>query len=82
MRVVPLTSILSRKGRGCRSRIRVDILSPQVEELFEHALKLGLGMAELIVEGEARVVDLAPLRYSRFAEGDLLSSRYKYKVLA
>ena len=43
---------------------------------------IGQGMAELIVEGEASVVDLTPLRYSRFAEGDLLSSRYHYKVLA
>ena len=49
---------------------------------FKLSPAIGQGMAELIVEGEARVVDLAPLRYSRFAEGDLLSSRYRYKVLA
>ena len=49
---------------------------------FKLSPAIGQGMAELIVEGEARVVDLAPLRYSRFAEGDLLSSQYRYKVLA
>ena len=49
---------------------------------FKLSPAIGQGMAELIVEGEARVVDLAPLRYSRFAEGDLLSSSYRYKVLA
>ncbi len=49
---------------------------------FKLSPAIGQGMAELIVEGEARVVDLAPLRYSRFAEGDLLSSQDRYKVLA
>ena len=49
---------------------------------FKLSPAIGQGMAELIVEGEARVVDLTPLRYSRFAEGDLLSSSYRYKVLA
>ena len=49
---------------------------------FKLSPAIGQGMAELIVEGEASVVDLTPLRYSRFAEGDLLSSRYRYKVLA
>ena len=49
---------------------------------FKLSPAIGQGMAELIVGGEAGVVDLAPLRYSRFAEGDLLSSRYRYKVLA
>ncbi len=49
---------------------------------FKLSPAIGQGMAELITEGEARVVDLTPLRYSRFAEGDLLSSRYRYKVLA
>ncbi len=49
---------------------------------FKLSPAIGQGMAELIVDGEARVVNLAPLRYSRFAEGDLLSSRYRYKVLA
>ena len=49
---------------------------------FKLSPAIGQGMAEIIVKGEAGVVDLAPLRYSRFAEGDLLSSRYRYKVLA
>ena len=49
---------------------------------FKLSPAIGQGMAELIVDGEASVVDLTPLRYSRFAEGDLLSSSYRYKVLA
>jgi len=49
---------------------------------FKLAPAIGQGMAELIVEGQASVVDLTPLRFSRFAEGDLLSSSYRYKVLA
>ncbi len=49
---------------------------------FKLSPAIGQGMAELIVEGEASVVDLTPLRYSRFAKGDLLTSSYRYKVLA
>ena len=49
---------------------------------FKLAPAIGQGMAELIVEGQASAVDLTPLRFSRFAEGDLLSSSYRYKVLA
>jgi hypothetical protein len=43
---------------------------------------VGVTMAELILEGRARTIDVAPLRMSRFAEGDLLHSRYRYNVLA
>jgi hypothetical protein len=39
-------------------------------------------MAELIVEGIAKSVDISPLRFSRFEEGDLLESSYRYRVLA
>jgi glycine/D-amino acid oxidase-like deaminating enzyme len=39
-------------------------------------------MAELITQGEATSVDISPLRFDRFARGDLLSSRYRYRVLA
>jgi len=39
-------------------------------------------MAELIVHGQANSVDISPLRYSRFAEGDLMESSYRYRVLA
>ena len=49
---------------------------------FKLAPAIGQAMAELILEGRASSVDLSPLRFSRFAEGDLLSSRYRYRVLA
>jgi len=38
MRVIPLTSILSHKGRGCRSPKRDDTLSLEIRELFKHPL--------------------------------------------
>ena len=41
MRVKPLTSILSHKGRGCLSPERDDTLSLEVRELFKHPLKGG-----------------------------------------
>jgi sarcosine oxidase subunit beta len=37
---------------------------------FKKSPAVGLGLAELIVEGQARTVDLHPFRYRRFAEGD------------
>ena len=43
---------------------------------------VGVVMAELIAQGRATSVDITPLKWSRFREGDLLSSRYRYKVLA
>ena len=49
---------------------------------FKLAPAIGQAMAELILEGRASSIDLSPLRFSRFAEGDLLSSRYRYRVLA
>ena len=65
---------------------------PGVEGLFcavgfsGHGFKLspaiGKAMAELVAEGEARDVDLSPLRFGRFAEGDLMESSYRYRVLA
>ena len=65
---------------------------PEVEGLYcavgfsGHGFKLspaiGISMAELITQGQASTIDLTPLRYSRFAEGDLMSSRYRYRVLA
>jgi len=39
---------------------------------FKTAPAVGLGMAELILDGASRSVDLAPFRFSRFAEGALL----------
>ena len=49
---------------------------------FKLSPAIGQAMAELITQGQATSIDLAPLRFSRFAEGDLLSSRYRYRVLA
>ena len=37
---------------------------------FKKSPAVGLGLAELIVDGRARAVDLHAFRYSRFAEGD------------
>ena len=49
---------------------------------FKLSPAIGQAMAELILRGEATSIDLTPLRYTRFAEGDLLTSRYRYHVLA
>ena len=66
--------------------------APGVEGLYcavgfsGHGFKLspmvGKTMAELIVQGRASSIDISPLRYARFAEGDLMSSSYRYRVLA
>ena len=39
-------------------------------------------MAVLIVEGGSNRVDISPLRFNRFEEGDMLESSYRYRVLA
>ncbi|MDA0734498.1 MAG: FAD-binding oxidoreductase [Chloroflexi bacterium] len=49
---------------------------------FKLSPAIGLAMAELITQGKATSVDLKPLRFNRFAEGDLLTSSYHYNVLA
>ncbi len=49
---------------------------------FKLSPAIGLAMAELITQGRAASVDLTPLRFSRFEEGDLMTSRYRYRVLA
>ena len=49
---------------------------------FKLSPAIGKSVAELVLEGRARDVDLAPLRYTRFAEDDLLGSSYRYRVLA
>ncbi len=49
---------------------------------FKLSPMIGRTMAELIVQGQASSIDITPLRYTRFAEGDLLSSSYRYRVLA
>ena len=49
---------------------------------FKLSPMVGVTMAELVLEGRAKTIDITPLRMSRFEEGDLLSSRYRYSVLA
>jgi len=48
---------------------------------FKLSPAIGLAMAELITQGAATSVDLTPLRFSRFEDGDLLTSSYHYNVL-
>jgi sarcosine oxidase subunit beta len=45
---------------------------------FKEAPVVGQAMAELIVDGEAQVVDITPLRVSRFDEGDPYEGPYPY----
>lgn len=49
---------------------------------FKLSPAIGKAVAELVAEGKARDVDISPLRFSRFAEGDLMESSYRYRVLA
>ena len=49
---------------------------------FKLSPAIGKAVAELVAEGRARDIDLTPLRFGRFAEGDLLVSSYDYSVLA
>ena len=49
---------------------------------FKLSPMVGRTMAELIIQGQASSIDISPLRFSRFDEGDLMSSSYRYRVLA
>ena len=49
---------------------------------FKLAPAIGICMAEMILEGESKLVDFTPLRMSRFAEGSLNTTTYKFKVIA
>ena len=65
---------------------------PGVDGLFcavgfsGHGFKLGamVGqlMSEMITQGHTSTIDISPLRATRFDEGRLLTSRYRYNVLA
>jgi sarcosine oxidase subunit beta len=50
-----------------------------------HGFKLspvvGRLMAELVIDGRAQALDIAPLRLARFAEGDLVKTPYSYGVM-
>ena len=49
---------------------------------FKLSPAVGVCMAELILEGKARSVDINPLRMGRFAQGDLNETTYEFKVVA
>ena len=49
---------------------------------FKLSPMIGATMAELIAGKRTTSIDISPLRFTRFAEGDLLSSSYRYRVLA
>ena len=49
---------------------------------FKLAPAVGIVMAELILDGQARTVDISTLRISRFQEGDLNTVTYQFKVIA
>ena len=54
-------------------------MSAKIEKLSP---AIGKAVAELVTDGRARDVHLSPLRFTRFAENDLLESSYRYRVLA
>lgn len=45
---------------------------------FKKAPAIGLGLTELITQGQSRTVDLRPFRLSRFAEGKPLHGQHEY----
>jgi sarcosine oxidase subunit beta len=49
---------------------------------FKLSPAVGLALAELAVHGAARTIDMTPLRFTRFAEGELLRSAYGGTVFA
>ena len=49
---------------------------------FKLAPAVGTVMSELILDGAARTVDISTLRMTRFAEGDLNTTTYSFRVIA
>ena len=49
---------------------------------FKLSPAIGTCMAQLILEGEAKLVDISPLRMSRFTDGDLNGITYDFRVIA
>ncbi len=49
---------------------------------FKLSPMIGTVMAELIVQGQATSVDISRLGFDRFERGELISSSYRYRVLA
>lgn len=48
---------------------------------FKIAPAVGLCMSQLIIDGQASEMDIAPFRYSRFEEGDLLEGKNAYDAI-
>ena len=49
---------------------------------FKLAPAIGVAVSELILEGDAKLLDISSLRMSRFAAGSMTSTRYSFKVIA
>ena len=49
---------------------------------FKLSAMVGQLMAEMMTQGRASTLDVTPLRANRFEQGHLLTSRYRYNVLA
>ena len=49
---------------------------------FKVSPMIGMTMSELITGGRPTSIDISQLRLNRFVEGDLVSSSYRYRVLA
>ena len=49
---------------------------------FKLAPAIGICVAQMMLDGESKLVDFTPLRMSRFADGDLNTTTYKFKVIA
>ena len=49
---------------------------------FKLAPAVGTCLAQLILDGESALVDITPLRMSRFSDGSLNSTEYDFKVIA
>ena len=49
---------------------------------FKLAPAVGTCVAQLILDGESSLVDITPLRMSRFSDGSLNSTEYDFKVIA
>ena len=49
---------------------------------FKLSPAVGIVMSELILNGEAKTVDISTLRMSRFAEDDLNTTTYSFRVIA
>jgi sarcosine oxidase subunit beta len=48
---------------------------------FKMSPIVGTLMAELVVDGEAKTLDIRPLRLARFEENDLVKAQYNYGVM-